>query len=198
MTLGLAQDVLGGLWSEEERFPTVDDIQAKASEFFGVTLADIRGNNRTRAVTFPRQIAMYLLETADARVPRRGWTRIRRQGPHHRAPCRRQDPGAHPGGSRAQGNHRHPCAERHGLAEFRDCRSAVSCCPPARNCLLPNKVFSNARPFRRRARQDTKSGTHPKTPAFPRVGRIDSFALARLSGLFIWPASAQGKSNIHP
>ncbi len=60
LTLGLAQDVLGALWRDEERFPTVDDIQTKASEFFGITLADIRGNNRTRAVAFPRQIAMYL------------------------------------------------------------------------------------------------------------------------------------------
>jgi chromosomal replication initiator protein len=60
LTLGLAHEVLGGLWSEEDRFPTVEDIQAKASEFFGVKLADIRGNNRTRSVAFPRQIAMYL------------------------------------------------------------------------------------------------------------------------------------------
>jgi chromosomal replication initiator protein len=60
LTVQLAQEVLGGIWGEEERFPTVDDIQVKTSEFFGVKLADIRGNNRTRAVAFPRQIAMYL------------------------------------------------------------------------------------------------------------------------------------------
>ena len=60
LTVQLAQEVLGGLWGEEQRFPTVDDIQLKTSEFFGVKLADLRGNNRTRAVAFPRQIAMYL------------------------------------------------------------------------------------------------------------------------------------------
>ena len=32
----------------------------KASEFFGVTLSDLRGNNRTSSVTLARQIAMYL------------------------------------------------------------------------------------------------------------------------------------------
>jgi len=60
LTVQLTQEALGGLWGEDERFPTVNDIQVKTSEFFGVKLADIRGNNRTRAVAFPRQIAMYL------------------------------------------------------------------------------------------------------------------------------------------
>ena len=60
LTVQLTQEALGGLWGEEERFPTIDDIQVKTSEFFSVKLADIRGNNRTRAVAFPRQVAMYL------------------------------------------------------------------------------------------------------------------------------------------
>src|SRR5262245_7389063 len=60
LTLGSTQEVLGVLWTEEERFPTIDDIQTKASEFFNVRLADLRGNSRTRTVPLPRQIAMYL------------------------------------------------------------------------------------------------------------------------------------------
>ena len=60
MTVDLAQDVLSGLWGEDEKTITIEHIQKKASEFFGVRLADMRAKGRTKAVAFPRQIAMYL------------------------------------------------------------------------------------------------------------------------------------------
>jgi chromosomal replication initiator protein len=60
MSVDLAQEVLSDLWGEEERIITVEHIQRKASEFFGVKLSDMRAKNRTKAVAFPRQIAMYL------------------------------------------------------------------------------------------------------------------------------------------
>ena len=60
MTVDLAQDVLAGLWGEDEKTITIEHIQEKAAEFFGIRLADMRAKGRTQAVAFPRQIAMYL------------------------------------------------------------------------------------------------------------------------------------------
>ena len=60
MSVDLAQEVLSDLWGEEERVITVEHIQRKASEFFGIKLSDMRAKNRTKTVAFPRQIAMYL------------------------------------------------------------------------------------------------------------------------------------------
>jgi chromosomal replication initiator protein len=60
MSVDLAQDVLSELWGEEEKVITIEHIQRKAAEFFGLKLSDMRAKNRTKAVAFPRQIAMYL------------------------------------------------------------------------------------------------------------------------------------------
>jgi len=60
MTVALAQDVLSDLWGEEEKVITIANIQRQTADFFGVQLSDMRARNRTRAVAFPRQIAMYL------------------------------------------------------------------------------------------------------------------------------------------
>ena len=60
MSVDLAQEVLADLWGEDERVISVDHIQRKVADFFGIKLSDLRAQNRTRAVSFPRQIAMYL------------------------------------------------------------------------------------------------------------------------------------------
>ena len=60
MSVDLAQEVLADLWGEEEKIITIEHIQRKASEFFGIKLSDMRAKNRTKAVAWPRQIAMYL------------------------------------------------------------------------------------------------------------------------------------------
>jgi len=60
MSVELAQEVLGELWGEEERIITIEQIQRKVGDFFGIKLSDLKAKNRTRAVAFPRQIAMYL------------------------------------------------------------------------------------------------------------------------------------------
>jgi chromosomal replication initiator protein len=56
----LAQEVLGDLWGEEEKIITIEQIQRSVAEFFGVKFSDFKAKNRTRAIAFPRQIAMYL------------------------------------------------------------------------------------------------------------------------------------------
>jgi chromosomal replication initiator protein len=60
MSTDLAQEVLSDLWGDEEKVISMDQIQRKVSDFFGVKLSDLKAKNRTKAVAFPRQIAMYL------------------------------------------------------------------------------------------------------------------------------------------
>ncbi|HET7874730.1 MAG TPA: chromosomal replication initiator protein DnaA [Methylomirabilota bacterium] len=60
MSVDLAQEVLSDLWGEDEKIITIEHIQRKAAEFFGIKLSDMRAKSRTKAVAFPRQIAMYL------------------------------------------------------------------------------------------------------------------------------------------
>jgi chromosomal replication initiator protein len=60
MSVDLAQEVLGELWGEEEKIITIEQIQRKVAETYGLKLADLKAKNRTKAVAFPRQIAMYL------------------------------------------------------------------------------------------------------------------------------------------
>jgi chromosomal replication initiator protein len=60
MSVDLAQEVLSDLWGDEEKIITIEQIQRKVSDFFGVKLSDLKAKNRTKAVAFPRQIAMYL------------------------------------------------------------------------------------------------------------------------------------------
>jgi chromosomal replication initiator protein len=60
MSVELAQEVLADLWGEEERVITIEHIQRRVAEFFGIKLSDMRAKNRTKSVAFPRQVAMYL------------------------------------------------------------------------------------------------------------------------------------------
>ena len=60
MTVDLAQEVLSDLWGEEEKIISIDQIQRKVCDFFGIKISDLKAQNRTKAVAFPRQIAMYL------------------------------------------------------------------------------------------------------------------------------------------
>ncbi len=60
MNVELAEEVLGELWGDDEKLITIDQIQRKVSDFFGVTVTDLKAKNRTKTVALPRQIAMYL------------------------------------------------------------------------------------------------------------------------------------------
>jgi len=60
MSTDLAQEVLSDLWGDEEKVISIEQIQRKVGDFFGVKLTDLKAKNRTKAVAFPRQIAMYL------------------------------------------------------------------------------------------------------------------------------------------
>src|SRR5437867_66354 len=60
MTVDLAHEVLSDLWGDEKTIIPIELIQRKVAEVFGVKLSELRAKNRTKAVAFPRQIAMYL------------------------------------------------------------------------------------------------------------------------------------------
>jgi chromosomal replication initiator protein len=60
LTLDLAQEVLANIWGAEERLVTLDDILRRVGEVFHVKIQDLRAKTRTKAVAFPRQVAMYL------------------------------------------------------------------------------------------------------------------------------------------
>jgi chromosomal replication initiator protein len=60
MSLDLAQEVLANIWGTDERLISIDEIQRRVAEVFGVKPQDLRSKTRTKAVAFPRQVAMYL------------------------------------------------------------------------------------------------------------------------------------------
>lgn len=59
--LKLAQDVLRAAITEEDQKITIELIQKKVADYFNLKVADLRMKSRIRSVTFPRQIAMYLV-----------------------------------------------------------------------------------------------------------------------------------------
>ncbi|MFC3801638.1 chromosomal replication initiator protein DnaA [Cohnella sp. GCM10012308] len=55
------------------RLITIQDIQQRVGEFYGLKLEDFKARKRTKAVAFPRQIAMYLSrELTDYSLPKIG------------------------------------------------------------------------------------------------------------------------------
>jgi len=60
MTVDLAQEVLSDLWGDEKASIPIELIQRNVSESFGLKLSELKAKDRTKAVAFPRQIAMYL------------------------------------------------------------------------------------------------------------------------------------------
>ncbi|XEC95019.1 chromosomal replication initiator protein DnaA [Paenibacillus tarimensis] len=59
--------------SSRPRMITIQDIQQKVGEFYGLKLEEFKARKRTKAVAFPRQIAMYLArELTDYSLPKIG------------------------------------------------------------------------------------------------------------------------------
>ncbi|MNI13385.1 Chromosomal replication initiator protein DnaA [compost metagenome] len=59
--------------SSRPRVITIHDIQQKVGEFYGMKLEDFKARKRTKAVAFPRQVAMYLArELTDFSLPKIG------------------------------------------------------------------------------------------------------------------------------
>jgi chromosomal replication initiator protein len=60
ITLEMAQDILQDLLRAYERRVTIEEIQKRVAEHYGIRLADMHSARRARAVARPRQVAMYL------------------------------------------------------------------------------------------------------------------------------------------
>ena len=60
ITLELAREALGELFLQRRGAPTIDDIIAAVTDYFPVKLSDLQSKKRTKSITFPRQVAMYL------------------------------------------------------------------------------------------------------------------------------------------
>jgi len=59
-SVDLAKEVLKDMIIEGEKKVTIDLIQKKVSEYFDIKLSDMRAKKRSKAIAYPRQIAMYL------------------------------------------------------------------------------------------------------------------------------------------
>lgn len=60
VTIDAAQDLLSDLLRANDRRTTIEDIQRKVCEHYGIRLADMHSPRRARPVARPRQLAMYL------------------------------------------------------------------------------------------------------------------------------------------
>lgn len=64
VTVDLAKEVLkDALVDEEERRITIDLIQKRVAEYFDIGVSNMRVKGRTKAIAYPRQIAMYLVRS---------------------------------------------------------------------------------------------------------------------------------------
>jgi chromosomal replication initiator protein len=72
LTIQLAQRALRDLTERQENL-SIEQITSTVAQFFNLELATLKGRNRSRAISFPRQIAMYLArEEAGASLPQIG------------------------------------------------------------------------------------------------------------------------------
>jgi chromosomal replication initiator protein len=60
ITLDLAREILQDLLRAYERRVTIEEIQRRVAEHYGIRIADMHSSRRARAVARPRQVAMYL------------------------------------------------------------------------------------------------------------------------------------------
>jgi chromosomal replication initiator protein len=73
ISLAMAQQVLKNLVDLDERRVSIEHIQRAVCQEFGLSLSQLKAKNNSRAVAFPRQVAMYLSkELTTASLPQIG------------------------------------------------------------------------------------------------------------------------------
>jgi len=60
VTLEMAQEVLKDILIEKKRELSIEEIQKRVANHYGIKIADIKSSKRMKALVLPRQIAMYL------------------------------------------------------------------------------------------------------------------------------------------
>ena len=69
----LVKEVLKDMFLEEDIRVGIDLIQKRVAEYFSIKMSDLKGRKRSKAVAYPRQIAMYLArELTDYSLPELG------------------------------------------------------------------------------------------------------------------------------
>jgi len=66
ITLASAQQVLRNIIASQEKRVTIDLIQKRVSEHFNLRELDLKMRSNTRAISFPRQVAMYIVKQRSA------------------------------------------------------------------------------------------------------------------------------------
>jgi chromosomal replication initiator protein len=73
ITLPLAQDVLGGILTSDERAVTVEIIQKFVADFYQLRMGELKSRNNSKSIALPRQVAMYLCKSlTNASLPEIG------------------------------------------------------------------------------------------------------------------------------
>lgn len=73
VNLDQAKEVLADILPTQRKPLSVELIQERIAEYFGITISDMKAKKRTREITVPRQIAMFLCrELTDASLPKIG------------------------------------------------------------------------------------------------------------------------------
>jgi chromosomal replication initiator protein len=62
VSLATAQQVLRNIIASQEKRVTIDLIQKRVSEHFNLREHDLKIRSNTRAIAFPRQVAMYIVK----------------------------------------------------------------------------------------------------------------------------------------
>jgi len=60
LSISLAQEVLKELFCNQERIISIDKIQKVVCKHFGLTISELKSSKRSKNITLPRQIGMYL------------------------------------------------------------------------------------------------------------------------------------------
>ncbi|MBF0252875.1 MAG: chromosomal replication initiator protein DnaA [Candidatus Omnitrophica bacterium] len=70
LSRAMTETILKGMITEEEKKITIPLIQQVVSDYFGLSILELKSKKRTQSIAFPRQIAMYLSRTlTDASFP---------------------------------------------------------------------------------------------------------------------------------
>jgi chromosomal replication initiator protein len=73
VNLDQAKEVLADILPSQQKPLSIELIQEEIAEYFGITISDLKAKKRTREITFPRQIAMFLCrELTDSSLPKIG------------------------------------------------------------------------------------------------------------------------------
>jgi chromosomal replication initiator protein len=63
ISVPLAQDVLKNIIDHDAKAITIEIIQKRVADYYGLKLVDLKSRNNAKSISLPRQIAMYLCKT---------------------------------------------------------------------------------------------------------------------------------------